>query len=156
LDEGNLDVALSADASAGDVVLRARRVHLEDPPRPPAAVVPWIRGSLADSTTEPTLDPSAPDTNKFEPWLTKWRAWAEVDCERRPAWHLYAFLQRAMLDLEAQPESLELVIASGLLQLSADVAGEQVRTHLITQATLVERDSASGDLLVRLDPESAP
>src|SRR5690606_12146641 len=85
-----------------------------------------------------------------------WRAWAEVDRERRPAWHLYAFLQRAMLDLEAQPESLELVIASGLLQLSADVAGEQVRTHLITQATLVERDSASGDLLVRLDPESAP
>ncbi|WP_229568287.1 AAA domain-containing protein [Rhodococcus sp. RDE2] len=156
LDEGNLDVALSTDASAGDVVLRARRVHLEDPPRPPAAVTPWIRGSVADSTTEPTLDPAAPDTREFDAWLTKWRAWAEVDRERRPAWHLHAFLQRALLDLEAQPESLELVIASGLLQLSADVAGEQVRTHLITQSTLVERDSASGDLLVRLDPESVP
>ncbi|ATQ31562.1 AAA family ATPase [Rhodococcus ruber] len=156
LDEGNLDVALSTDASAGDVVLRARRVHLEDPPRPPAAVTAWIRGSTADSTTEPTLDPDVPDTREFDAWLTKWRAWAEVDRERRPAWHLHAFLQRALLDLEAQPESLELVIASGLLQLSADFAGEQVRTHLITQPTLVERDSASGDLLVRLDPESGP
>ncbi len=156
LDEGNLDVALSTDASAGDVVLRARRVHLEDPPRPPAAVAAWIRGSIADSTTEPTLDPGAPETRELDAWLTKWRAWAEVDRERRPAGHLYAFLQRAMLDLEAQPESLELVVASGLLQLSADIAGEQVRTHLITQSTLVERDSASGDLLVRLDPESGP
>ncbi len=156
LDEGNLDVALSTDASAGDVVLRARRVHLEDPPPPPAVVTPWIRGSIADSTTEPTLDPDAPDTREFDAWLTKWRVWAEVDRERRPAWHLHAFLQRALLDLESQPESLELVIASGLLQLSADVAGEQVRTHLITQSTLVERDSASGDLLVRLDPESVP
>ncbi len=66
------------------------------------------------------------------------------------------FLQRAILELDAQPESLELVAASGLLQLSPEIAGEEVRTHLITQSALVERDAASGDLLVRLDPESAP
>ncbi|MFD6894131.1 AAA domain-containing protein [Rhodococcus sp. NPDC060086] len=157
LDEGNLAVALSTDASAGDVVLRARRVHLEDPPRPPADITEWIRGSIGDSSTEPTLDAQAPQhVDGFERWLDQWRGWASVDRERRPVWQLYTFLQRAMLDLEAQPESLELVVASGLLQVSADVAGEPIRTHLITQSTLVERDTASGDLLVRLNPESGP
>ncbi len=75
-----------------------------------------------------------------------------------PASELYTFLQRAMLDLEAQPESLELVVASGgLLQLSADVAGgERVCTHLITQSTVVERHAESGDLLVRLNPDAGP
>ncbi|WP_346777601.1 AAA domain-containing protein [Rhodococcus sp. HNM0563] len=157
LAEGNLDVGLSTDAAAGDVVLRARRVHLEDPPQPPKQVMKYVRGSIGDSALEPTLSPEAPDDlDGFDPWLDEWHAWAAVDRERRPAWHLYTFLQRAMLDLEAQPESLELVIASGLLQLSADVAGEQVRTHLITQSTLIERHAASGDLLIRLNPEAAP
>ena len=157
LDEGNLDVGLSTDAAAGDVVLRARRVHLEDPPRPPTPVATYLRGSIGDSAVEPTLGADAPaDLDGFDTWLDEWRAWAAVDRERRPAWHLYTFLQRALLDLEAQPESLELVIASGLLQLSSQVAGDQVRTHLITQSTVIERHAASGDLLVRLNPEAGP
>ena len=156
LDQGNLEVALNTDASAGDVVIRAHRVHLEDPPRPPTAIASSVLGSIADSSAEPTLHPDASGTSEFERWLDKWRAWAELDRQRRPAWDLYVFLQRAMLELEAQPESLELVAASGLLELPPDIAGERVRTHLITQSALVERDAASGDLLVRLDPESAP
>lgn len=154
LDEGNL---LSADAAAGDVVLRARRVQLEDPPRPPELFATYVQGAIGDSSVEPTLDPqAAADIDGFDTWLTEWRAWAAVDRERRPASQLYTFLQRAMLDLEAQPESLELVVASGLLQLSADVAGERVCTYLITQCTLIERHVESGDLLVRLDPDAGP
>ncbi len=157
LDEGNLDVGLSADAAAGDVVLRARRVQLEDPPRPPEVLAMYVHGAIGDSTVEPTLDPQAPGgIDGFDTWLTEWRAWAAADRERRPASELYTFLQRAMLDLEAQPESLELVVASGLLQLSADVAGERVCTHLITQSTVVERHAESGDLLVRLNPDAGP
>ncbi|WP_408015923.1 AAA domain-containing protein [Rhodococcus chondri] len=156
LNEGNLDVALSPDAAAGDVVLRARRVQLEDPPRPPELFAAHVQGAIDDSTVEPTLDPLAGDIDGFDTWLTAWRAWAAVDRERRPASQAYTFLQRAMLDLEAQPESLELVVASGLLQLPADVAGERVFTHLITQSTLVERHAESGDLLVRLNPDASP
>ncbi|MFD6857601.1 AAA domain-containing protein [Rhodococcus sp. NPDC060090] len=155
LAEGNLEVGLSADAAAGDVVLRARRVQLEDPPQPPGVVAKYVQGSIDDSTGEPTLDPQAPEgLDGFDTWLAAWQAWAAVDRERRPASHLYTFLQRAMLDLEAQPESLELVLASGLLHLSDDVAGEKVHTHLITQSTLIERHGQSGDLLVRLNPEA--
>ncbi|WP_308200802.1 AAA domain-containing protein [Rhodococcus sp. HM1] len=156
LEEGNLEIALSADAAAGDVVLKARRVHLEESPRPPKRIEEWVRGDVGDSSAEPTLASDAAYPDDFETWLQEWRVWAAVDRERRPAWRLYTFLQRAMLELEAQPESLELVVASGLLQLPASVAGEPVRTHLITQSTRVERDSSSGDLLVRLDPESGP
>ncbi|MCK0093745.1 AAA domain-containing protein [Rhodococcus sp. F64268] len=157
LEEGNLDIGLSAAAAAGDVVLRARRVQLEDPPQPPALIARYVQGAIDDSAVEPTLDPNATDAaERFDSWLTEWRVWAAVDRERRPASHLYTFLQRAMLDLEAQPESLELVLASGLLHLSAEVAGEQVRTHLITQSTLVERHAATGDLLVRLNPDLGP
>ena len=156
LDEGNVAIGLRTDAAAGDIVLKARRVHLEEPPLPPERIASWVRGDIGDSNAEPTLAPDAPAPGDFDAWLQQWRAWAAVDRERRPAWHLYTFLQRAMLDLEAQPESLELVVASGLLQMSADVAGEPVRTHLITQSALVERDAASGDLLVRLDPEAGP
>nr|WP_241258984.1 AAA domain-containing protein [Rhodococcus aetherivorans] len=61
-----------------------------------------------------------------------------------------------MLDLDAQPESLELVVASGLLHLSDDVAGARVHTHLITQSALIERHEESGDLLVRLNPDAVP
>ncbi|MFZ2528419.1 MAG: AAA domain-containing protein [Rhodococcus sp. (in: high G+C Gram-positive bacteria)] len=156
LDSGNIGVGLNTDAASGDVVLRARRVHLEDPPSPPTAISSWIRGDLADSSTEPRLAADAPHPEQFDIWLGTWRAWAAVDRERRPAWQLYTFLQHAMLDLDAQPESLELVVASGLLQLSEAVAGEPIRTHLITQGTVIERHEASGDLLVLLDSESGP
>ncbi|MFZ2528415.1 MAG: AAA domain-containing protein [Rhodococcus sp. (in: high G+C Gram-positive bacteria)] len=157
LDDGNLQFSLSADAAAGDVVLRARRVQLDDPPRPPERFVAHIDGSIGDSTTEPTLGSTAPgDIDGFDTWLTEWRAWAAVDRDRRPASQLYTFLQRAMLDLEAHPESLELVLASGLLQLSEAVAGDRVRTHLIAQSTHIERHPESGDLLVRLNPDAGP
>ncbi|MFF0279333.1 AAA domain-containing protein, partial [Rhodococcus aetherivorans] len=157
LDEKNLDVGLSADAAAGDVVLRARRVVLEDPPRPPALVAKYVQGAIDNSAAEPPLDPQAPDAvDGVETWLAQWRAWAAVDRERRPASQLYTFLQHAMLDLDAQPESLELVVASGLLHLSDDVAGARVHTHLITQSALIERHEESGDLLVRLNPDAVP
>ncbi|ETT27123.1 Superfamily I DNA and RNA helicase and helicase subunits-like protein [Rhodococcus rhodochrous ATCC 21198] len=157
LDEGNLDVGLTADAAAGDVFLRARRLVLEDPPRPPALVAKYVQGAIDNSAAEPPLDPQAPDAvDGVETWLAQWRAWAAVDRERRPASQLYTFLQHAMLDLDAQPESLELVVASGLLHLSDDVAGARVHTHLITQSALIERHEESGDLLVRLNPDAVP
>ncbi|MHD0281012.1 AAA domain-containing protein [Rhodococcus aetherivorans] len=157
LDEGNLDVGLTADAAAGDVFLRARRLVLEDPPRPPALVAKYVQGAIDNSAAEPPLDPQAPDAvDGVETWLAQWRAWAAVDRERRPASQLYTFLQHAMLDLDAQPESLELVVASGLLHLSDDVAGARVHTHLITQSALIERHEESGDLLVRLNPDTVP
>ncbi|WP_241387357.1 AAA domain-containing protein [Rhodococcus sp. CH91] len=157
LEAGNLGAGLRADATAGDVILRARRVRLEDPPRPPAPVAEYVQGDIGNSAVEPAFRPETPDTvDGLEAWLTEWRAWASVDRERQAASQLYSFLQRAMLELEDQPESLELVVASGLLQLSEGVAGARVRTHLITQSARVERLGDSGDVVVRLNPDAGP
>ncbi len=157
LEEGNIRAGLKAHAASGEVFLRARRAQLEDPPRPSGEFATYVRGDIGDSDIEPALDPTAPDTVAgFDAWLTDWRTWAAADRERRAASHLYTFLQRTMLDLEDQPESLELVVASGLLHLSERVAGARVRTHLITQSALVERHGDSGDLVVRLDPGAGP
>ncbi|WP_072740591.1 AAA domain-containing protein [Rhodococcus pyridinivorans] len=156
LEEGNIRAGLRAHAASGDIVLRARRAQLEEPPRPPAELANYMHGDIADSAVEPELDPQAIGIDGLDAWLTEWRTWAVVDRERQAASHLYSFLQRAMLDLEDQPESLELVVASGLLHLSEGVAGARVHTHLITQAALIERQGDSGDLVVRLSPSAGP
>lgn len=157
LDQESLDVALRADATAGDVVLRARRVRHEDPPRPPTELAPFVHGEIGDPTVEPGLQSQDPEiVDGFDTWLAQWRAWALLDRQRQASSQLYGFLQRAMLDLEDQPESLELVVASGLLHLSEGVAGARVRTHLITQSALIERQGDSGDLVVRLNPDAGP
>ncbi|MFC4605850.1 AAA domain-containing protein [Rhodococcus kronopolitis] len=152
-----VEVALVRDAAAGDVVLRSRRVMLSDPPALPAHLHGRVHGDVTDSAATPALDPHATDIGTaFDDWLADWRTWAATDRERRPVWQLNTALQRAMQELGARPESVELVLASGLLTLPPGDVGEPVRTHILTQPATIERDEASGDLLVRLASETAP
>ncbi|GAB92727.1 AAA domain-containing protein, partial [Gordonia rhizosphera] len=54
-------------------------------------------------------------------------------------------------ELKARPESVELVVAAGLLTMPPRLAGgTRVRTHLVTQEATIERDDETGDLLVQL------
>ncbi|WP_277835517.1 AAA domain-containing protein [Speluncibacter jeojiensis] len=157
LSEDAVEVALVRDAAAGDVVLRSRRVMLSDPPALPAHLHGRVRGDVTDSTATPTLDPQVTDIGTaFDDWLADWQAWAATDRERRPVWQLNTALQRAMQELGARPESVELVLAAGLLTLPSTDVGEPARTHILTQPATIERDDASGDLLVRLASETAP
>ncbi|WP_441346908.1 AAA domain-containing protein [Rhodococcus sp. SGAir0479] len=151
-----VDMALVRDASAGDVMLRSR-VVLVDPPALPPRLNTLVQGDTTDSAASPRLDPKATDVGgAFDSWLADWQAWAAVDRERRPAWNLHNSLQRAMQELGSRPESIELVLASGLLTLPASAAGESLRTHILTQPVTVERDESTGDLLVRLAAETSP
>ncbi len=152
-----VEVALVRDGAAGDVVLRSRRVMLADPPELPAHLRGHVRGDVTDSAATPTLDAEATDSaTAFGDWLVEWRTWAATDRERRPVWQLNNSLQRAMQELGARPESIELVVASGLLSLAATDGNEPVRTHILTQPATIERDESSGDLLVRLAVETTP
>ncbi len=152
-----VDLALVRDASAGDVMLRSRRVVLVDPPALPPRLNHLVQGDTTDSGASPRLDPKATDIGgAFDSWLADWQAWAAVDRERRPAWNLHNSLQRAMQELGSRPESIELVLASGLLTLPANAAGDSLRTHILTQPVTVERDESTGDLLVRLAAETSP
>ncbi|BCN58347.1 hypothetical protein RE9427_17170 [Prescottella equi] len=157
LSGGAVDMALVRDASAGEVVLRSRRVVLVDPPALPPRLNNLVQGDPTDSAATLRLDPKATDVGgAFDSWLTDWHSWAAVDRERRPAWNLHNSLQRAMQELGSRPESIELVLASGLLTLPTSAAGESLRTHILTQPVTVERDESTGDLLVRLTAETSP
>src|SRR5690606_24836669 len=83
LEEGNIRAGLRAHAASGDIILRARRAQLEEPPRPPAELAKYVHGDIAESAVEPELDPQAIDIDGLDAWLTDWRTWAVVDRERQ-------------------------------------------------------------------------
>lgn len=145
LNESRLSVSVDFEVTAGEVVIRSRRVALEEPPEVPRDLREWIQGDPTDSSASLELVPNAPAVEgEFTRWLSEWRMWAQLDQERRPYWELYRALQHALQEVVSRPESVELVLASGLLELSAKVAGEDIRTHIITQPVSVERDETTG------------
>ncbi|EHI41023.1 DNA helicase [Rhodococcus opacus PD630] len=157
LNEGRIAVSVDAEVTAGEVVVRSRRVALEEPPEVPRNLREWIKGDPSDSAASLELVPDAPvGDGDFTRWLSVWRMWAQLDQERRPYWELYRALQHALQEMVSRPESVELVLASGLLELPAKVAGEDIRTHIVTQPVTIERDEATGDLLVRLNAGTSP
>lgn len=157
LEDLNDSVFVDSTGSSGDVVVRSRRVFLTPAPTPSLDVLAALQGSALDSSTPPTLDPEATDlVDEFDVWMAEWRRWAVVDRERRPAHDLYVALESSLRELEARPESLELVVASGLLTLPSSIAGEPIRVHMLTQHATVEQDDRTGDLLVRLSEDASP
>lgn len=145
-------------------MVRAPRVHLEDPPELPRDLLTWVDDPTATDRSESSgpqfretgQDASVPESEvvraraKYLRWYVRWTAWAQTDRQRRPHHELYQALTDMMHELTARPESVELVVASGLLSLPSKLAdGSRVSTHLVTQAATIERDETTGDLLVR-------
>ncbi|MCH5642271.1 AAA domain-containing protein [Gordonia sp. ABSL49_1] len=162
-DSTPLNIDLSA--SAGEVVVRAPRVNLDEPPAVTAALRDWLddysyldnscsegprlRGELAAGTSSRFTSDQAGEA--YRRWYETWRRWAQTDRQRRPHAELYQSLSDMRHELKAQPESVELVVASGLLTMPAHLSGgDRVRTHLVTQEATIERDDETGDLLVQL------
>ena len=126
LDNGAAVGLLEPDASAGDVLVRARRVVLEDAPALPETLAGKVVGNPTDSSAALSLEGDDPDAGTqaaFNRWIPEWSAWAKVDRERRPYAMFYQSVLGAMQELSARPESVELVVASGLLRLPAKAAG---------------------------------
>lgn len=155
-------------AVAGDVVLRSPRVTLEDPPELPEQLTDWVETSTEIGNSSGAGPPFRELENfspsvvrqkhkQFEQWQRKWSTWAQLDRQRRPSYDLYLTLNAMLRDLNAQPESVELVVASGLLALPPkDTGSRRIRTHIVTQEASIERDEHSGDLLVRLVDLTSP
>lgn len=66
----------------------------------------------------------------------------------------YLSVDRMREESHTQPETVEVVLASGLL--SATVSGMATDSHLVTQPVEVTRDEDTGDLLVKLTAGSSP
>lgn len=171
LAEAEAAALVDTAASAGEVVLRAPRTTLAPAPQVPLVLKPWL--SLSDAARSgrtPELRELGPAEDGREvardapeaehvrrellAWLPQWRAWAALDRQRRPRFDAYQALQLALQEMTARPESVELVVAAGLLTLQD--GSTRVRTHLVSQPAVVEKEPLSGDLVCRLVPGSSP
>ncbi|MCZ4278862.1 AAA domain-containing protein [Rhodococcoides yunnanense] len=141
-----LDV--NTDVAPGDVAVRIPRTSIEQPPGLPAE----LEKHIDESTTPPTVKAKAPA--EAHEWLHAWAEWSLDDRERRPFAELFRSVDLMLHDLGTQPESLELVIASGYLD--ATIGDQRVATHLITQQASISREDSTGDLLVTVAPASTP
>lgn len=149
-DSRPLDVNL--DVVPGEVAARIPRRGIEPSPGLPESLEAWVD----ETATPPMLPAQAPAAlrSEFNGWLENWSAWAIDDHKRRPFAELFRSVDLMLHDLDTQPESLELVIASGYL--NATVGEQQIATHLVTQQATITRDDSTGDLLVTLAPASTP
>lgn len=141
-----LDV--NTDVAPGDVAVRIPRTSIEQPPGLPAE----LEKHIDESTTPPTVAKQAPA--EAHDWLQEWTTWSLDDRERRPFAELFRSVDLMLHDLGTQPESLELVIASGYLD--ATIGDQRIATHLITQQASISREDSTGDLLVTVAPASSP
>ncbi|OZD57267.1 AAA domain-containing protein [Rhodococcus sp. 06-1460-1B] len=178
---GDVPMQLDPRAKQGGVVLRAPRIAVDEPPEPPALLSGWLdpqvvadsryreleladaasvtsrrRAEAQESDAEFDIRKAYEIKQAFEEYSESWKEWAQEDRDRRPQAALYQALQLMMQELASRPESIELVVASGLLTSSSPDPQRSVRTHLITQSASIERDVRTGDLLVRLAASTTP
>lgn len=179
LHDGAVVPTVDASVESGGVLLRVRPVEVTDPPVVPEILIGSIDPSMIEDSRYRALEltdtamPSTPGDDAdsdadfdvrrayeirtaFSAYSARWRKWAEVDRVARPKASLYESLQLMMHELSSRPESVELVVASGLLTLASAESGANVCTHLIAQAATVERDVRTGDLLVKLPSNGRP
>ncbi|MGU3435051.1 AAA domain-containing protein [Actinomycetes bacterium M1A6_2h] len=149
-------VEVNETAAPGDVAVRVTRVSVDSPPVVPKTIAGQLDGRTDRAATPPTLNPKSTSAERaeFARWLTDWTTWAEEDRKRRPLAELYLSVDRMREESLAQPETVEVVLASGLL--SATVADQSVDSHLLTQPVQIIRDDATGDLLVTPTSGSSP
>jgi very-short-patch-repair endonuclease len=158
--------SIEPEAGPGEVLLRLPRVFLEPPPDLPAALHGWVRVTDRDnsSLTAPPLREAIvrpdgataeradrPDVlQAYEAWLPHWQRWAEADRPKRRLHVTYDRLRDMRQRMLENPETVEAVVAGGLLQLPR----EGVRTHVVSRRVTIDIEAGSGDILVVLDTEA--
>ncbi len=158
---------LDAEAAAGGVLLRLPRVVLEAAPALPSVLQGWVPVSERDDSARqaPQLrsEGPAPDgtvieladlpevSAAYDAWLPEWQRWAARDRPQRLRHQTYDRLRTMRQQTLENPESVEAVVAGGLLHLPA----HSVRTHVLSHRVTVDIEAETGDVLVRLDPAAA-
>ncbi|MBB5808696.1 very-short-patch-repair endonuclease [Saccharothrix ecbatanensis] len=153
----------------GEQVVRVPRVPNEREPGPPPSLrnwVEWVRDG-GDDLPAPTLKQHVDALRgpvhstdyprlerEFAAWTRVWRSWAERERVRRPRRRLYDKLFELQREAVDRPESVELVLSTGLLH--APGGQEGVHVHLVTQSIVIEQDAVTGDMVCSLADESAP
>lgn len=165
LDHLRRNGTVGVPAGPGDEVARVSRVVLEPEPPRPADLEGWLQPRRED-LIEPRLRPTGPvdgvDTpadeagdvrRAFDTWLETWRRWARDERVRRERKKVYDDLFDVHRLAVEQPESVELVLGAGLLQVPVEGA-RGLRVHMVSQSVQVEQDLESGDMVCTLALES--
>ena len=162
-------LAVHVPTEPGAEILRAERVRRDPEPPCPAVVGPWLEWPAGALEPPRLLESRRDDTSReteylvdqpivsraFDQWVPEWRAWAAEERRRRPRAKLFQQLFDLHRIAQERPESIELVLAAGLLHAPGDEGETAVRVHLVTQAVAIEQDAVSGAMTCTLMPESA-
>lgn len=166
LDAAQEHCAIAVPAGPGDEVLRVSRVLLEGEPPRPGELKGWLEPRRDDlneprlravGTVEGVETPVGQATEvslAFDRWMEAWRRWAREERVRRERKKIYDALFDVHRLASEQPESVELVLASGLVQVP-EVGGRGLRIHIVSQAVEVGQDLETGDMVCSLATESA-
>lgn len=145
--------ALDLDAATGDVVVRVPRVVPDPAPALPDSLHGLVSVVDRDNSTlerPPLRDVEIDDDVRgaYDSWLEEWQAWAAQDRPRRRLQRTYEQLRSMRLKSTENPESVEIVLAGGLLTLPDSA----IRTHLLSHRVVVDVEVETGDVVVSLDP----
>lgn len=162
-------LAVHTPTEPGEEILRADRVRRDPEPPCPDILLPWL-DRTPGSLDEPVLRRTHEDARTrritdavderavnaaFARWLSEWRTWAAEERLRRPRAKIFQQLFDLHRIAQERPESVELVLAAGLLHAPGRGDEPNVRVHLITQPVVIEQDPTSGAMTCTLMPESA-
>ncbi|MGY1690369.1 AAA domain-containing protein [Geodermatophilus sp. SYSU D01105] len=168
LDEVRELAALDGEAATGAVLLRLPRVVLEPAPALPPLLQGWVSVSERDNSAleAPQLRAEGPATDgagrvalderpevelSYDAWLPEWQRWAARDRPQRRLHRTYDQLRTMRQQTLENPESVEVVVAGGLLNLPT----HGVRTHVLVHRVSVDIEIETGDVVVKLDPSAA-
>ncbi len=167
LDEVRELAVVDAEAAAGGALLRLPRVVLEPPPALPSLLQGWVPVSERDNSAldAPRLRLEGADEEgnrvrlderpdialAYDAWLPDWQRWADRDRPQRLLHRTYDRLRTMRQQTLENPESVEAVVAGGLLHLP----DHDVRTHVLAHRVTVDIEIETGDVVVRLDPSAA-
>jgi very-short-patch-repair endonuclease len=146
----------------GAELLRAPRVPHESEPAAPAILRGWLTASSGSGEPqEPALRSQgrlngrdvdlleAPEIQSaFDTWMhTTWRPWADRQRARRRRQRIFETLFELGRLATDRPESIELVLSSGLLHVPGPADDESVHVHLVTQPVRVEQNAETGEMV---------
>ena len=154
-------------------ILRLPKITTPEPPQPSDDLGPWITGdidfiyekpSLLDEVEYESEDGTVVTSmklkdfpnikNEFDKWMSTWEAWAEKSKDDLDVQRIYSSLFNARDQIRDQSQDWEFVVGIGRLRLGIGT-DKEIDRHVFVSPCVIDLDSATGTLFVRVDDESS-
>lgn len=104
-----------AELDLSPVLLRVRKPVFDPCPTPPAALEPWLCPGWDSWENEVQVHELCPDPAPFDRWKPKWDTWAQRQRLLARTRELFTDLYKRYFELKRDPETLEFIVAGGIL-----------------------------------------